>query len=64
MAGPLRTYYQLNCYEVHKKNESYVSFDKILLLDFVQLKPLSKRHLSVVIIIYNNGQIVIYLPVW
>jgi len=29
--------------------------------NIVQLKPLSKWHLSVVIIIYNNGQIVIYI---
>ena len=32
--------------------------------NLVHLKPLSKWHLSVVIIMYNNGQIVIYLPVW
>jgi hypothetical protein len=28
------------------------------------LKPFSKQRLSVVVIIYNNGQIVIYLPAW
>lgn len=79
MAGPLRTYCHFNCYESFsscikyfilistQKDESYVCFDKILMLhssNLVRLKPLSKWYLSVVIIIYNNGQIVIYLPVW
>ena len=50
-----------------KNDKNYVSFDKILMLhssNLDHLKPLSKQHLSVVIIIYNTGQIVIYLPVW
>jgi len=50
-----------------KNDESYVCFDKILMLrssNLVHSKPLSKRHLNVMIIIYNNGQVVIYLPVY